>query len=82
MVPASLHHKLEKRVKIVHDVVPHAVAAGLRVERGEELAGALDLGVLDTLELKGGQRTLGLSYEVDVLDLRIVVAERDRPVGL
>ena len=46
----------------------------------EELPGALDLGVLDALELQGREGALGLGDEVDVLDRSL--REGDGPVGV
>ena len=75
-------HELEQRVVVVDDVVPHAAAVSLAAQRRKEFAGALDLRYLHALELEGGHRALGLGDEVDVLDLRGVVAEGDGPVGV
>ena len=66
---------------VSHNVVYNLLITRLIVQFGKELAGALDLGVLDALELQGRQRALGLGDEVDVLDSE-PSREGDRPVGV
>ncbi len=67
-----LLHQFHQLAEAVHHVVLDLLRGELLIDVVEELAGALDLGLLDLAQIHAGHRTLCFGHEVNVFDCTLL----------